>query len=356
MSSYIAESGIPNATAPRTQQTRIPRPPMAAATKGRQSWRPPGALNNGLTPYAEYKSPELEPAANATFFQRLSSAIPAPKRTLFPGKALTTTSTRKTIPLAPPVEDTPGDSASEATWYSATKIPLVNLMRAQNIYVDRSPAKVGERCSEKLSISFKNPYARVVRLEYTCPIDWDDAGRINALNRWRKAVFQQYFGPEDDVYPGPDELEVAFQYREQEKHAELSRHKNANQWPKVAKSAKGNSFEGRQLEGEMTLQRLRGPCQIALEDCGVDLEESTVSKAPIAGSVSIGLSRSTSRASTLVPSLSEESSQAPEIVSDKRKSFIPNIPRFALKQATSAVEPSAKGSNIPRPMSVLSQN
>ena len=329
---------------------------MASSTKGRQSWRPPGAINNGLTYCAEYKGPERESTTNATFLQRISSAIPAPKKTLFPGKTLTTSSTRKTIPLAPPVADTPGDSASESTWYGATKIPLVNLMRAQNIYIDRSPAKIGERCSDKLSITFKNPYARVVRLEYPCPIDWNDVGRVQALNRWRKAVFQQYFGAAEsfDLYPGPDELDIAFQYREQD--AELLRHKTAKQWPRIAKSAKGNSFEGRQLEGEMTLQTLRGPCQIALEDCGVDLEEPTATRSSMAGPASMGLSRSTSRASTLVPSLSEELSQIPEVMSEKRKSFmLPNMPRFALRPPSSAVEPSAKTSNIPRPSSALSR-
>lgn len=357
MSSYIAKSGIPNATAAPTQQTRIPQPPTAASTKGRQFWRPPGAINNGLTPCAEYQSPGRESAPNATFFQRISSAIPAPKRTLFPDKALTTSSTRKTIPLAAPVADTPGDSASEATWYGATKIPLVNLLRAQNVYVDRSPAQVGERCSDKLSITFKNPYARIVRLEYPCPIDWDDPRRIQALNRWRKAVFHQYFGAEEtsDIYPGPDELEIAFQYREQEKQAELLRHKTAKQWPRVAKSAKGNSSEVRQLEGEINLETLRGPCQIALEDCGVDLEEPKVHRASAAGPVSMALSRSTSRASTLVDSVSEESSQTPKVTLDKRMSFkIPNIPRFSLRPPSSAVEPISKASGIPKPSSVLS--
>ena len=372
MPSYTAESGISTATAAPTQQTRIPKLPIPTSTtasnmrssKGRQSWRPPGAINNGLTHCAEYKCPEREPPVNTTFFQRILSAIPAPKKRLFTGKEVLTSSTRKTIPLAPTVIDTPGDSASEATWYGATKIPLVNLMRAQNIYVDRSPAQVGERCSDKLSITFKNPYARVVRLEYPCAIDWHDAGRIQALNRWRKAVFQQYFGAEEILSSNsenpsistPDELEVAFHYREQEKNAELLRQKTARQWPRLAKSAKGNSFEGRQLEGEITLQMLRGPCQIALEDCGVDIEEPTDSRASVAGSVSMELSRSASRASTLVASVSEESSQPPEVMSDKRKSFkMPNIPRFALKPPTAAVEPNTKVSNIPRPLSVLSR-
>ena len=97
------------------------------------------------------------------------------------------------------VAETPGDSAIEASWYGATKIPLVDLMGAQNLNVDRSPAQVGERCSEKILISLINPYGRPVRFMYPCPIDWADTGRIKALNRWRNQIFKHYLGTEDPL-------------------------------------------------------------------------------------------------------------------------------------------------------------
>lgn len=286
--------------------SRASSPTSKTKSPSRPPWKVPG-FDSGLPPYPEYRSSGQETPISASFLHRLSSAIPAPKGKFFSSSA----SARKVIPIMSKAAEMPGDSVAEATWYGSTKIPLIDLMRAQNIHVERSPAQVGERRCEKLVISLNNPYGRPVRFMCPSPIDWADAGRIKALNRWRSQIFKHYLGTEESVTEiNPDALVAAFEYRELEKKAEKLRLKVGREWPTLARSAKAinGSFEGRKLVGETTLHTLRGACQIALEDCGVDIEEQSITEGTTISSRSSELPGS--RASTLATSLSEVPSRA----------------------------------------------
>lgn len=154
-------------------------------------------------------------------------------------------------------------------------------MHQQNPNPDRSPAVVGEPDNSKRFIRLLNPYGRpigpdsqdpIAQMVYPKNVDWFERDEVNALNRWRKAVFDHYLGPteveEVEWHPFEDEFvlrEYSAMVKEVEERQDIvGMGEGVPSWATITRDF-NRRFEGKRSEGagsrlrpEVTRDMLRG--------------------------------------------------------------------------------------------------